>query len=91
MGRRELQATLAVSLAGAAGAAGATIYTATLTEVRAFADGITTGAVGNVATSTATWTYDSGTRRLTQTGGVFTVVSRRYQPPHSTGCRSRDS
>ncbi len=73
MGRRELQATLAVSLAGAAGAAGATIYTATLTEVRAFADGITTGAVGNVATSTATWTYDSGTRRLTQTGGIFNV------------------
>ena len=68
-------AALAASVAAlaAAGPAAATTYEATLTAFAYYSNGGTSGANGNITSSTATWSYDDVTNLLTQTGGTFNV------------------
>lgn len=66
-----LSAAVAASLGVAAATAEADVYTATLTQVRVFSNGGTSGSPGNITSSTATWSYDSVTNLLTQTGGTY--------------------
>ncbi|MDH5255552.1 MAG: Ig-like domain-containing protein, partial [Gammaproteobacteria bacterium] len=71
------KSVLAVSVAAALGAvpdaADAAQYTATLTGVLTYSNNGTAGTAANISSSTATWTYDSVTDLLTQTGGLFNL------------------
>jgi hypothetical protein len=80
--RTALKAAVAASLGVAGGDAGASTYSATLTQVLEFSNNATLGAVTNISSSTATWSYDDITRLLTQTGGLLNV--RSATSPSST-------
>jgi len=69
------QSALAMAVAAAVGGAStgaqAAPYTATLKSVTSYAGA--GSSVGNITSSTATWSYDDATNLLTSTGGVFNV------------------
>jgi len=72
-GKSLLAVSVATALGGATGAADAAVYTATLTEVLTYSNQGTAGSAGNITSSTATWSYDSVTGLLSQTGGTYNV------------------
>jgi len=58
---------------GAVSPADAAVYTATLIQVAEYSNSSTSGFAGNIASSTATWSYDDVTNLVTQTSGLFNV------------------
>jgi len=85
------KALLATAVAAAGGGlvaddASATVYIATLTQVSTYSNNGTGGTQGNIASSTATFSYDDVTNVLTQTGGTFN--NRVTTAPTSTVYRT---
>jgi len=68
---KALAAAVAASLGVAAGGAEAATYAMVLNSIASYAGA--GSSAGNIASSTATWSYDDVTNRLTQTGGTFNV------------------
>jgi hypothetical protein len=66
---RDALALAVASTLGAAGAADAATYTATLTGFTAYSNN--GAAAANLSSSTATWSYDDATNLASQTGGTF--------------------
>ncbi|MBN8279918.1 MAG: thrombospondin type 3 repeat-containing protein [Gammaproteobacteria bacterium] len=68
-----LKAAVIATVGAAAAPAAADVYTAVLTDVRLYSNGAPAGQAGNITSSTATWSYDTVTNQVTQTGGTFNI------------------
>ncbi len=81
-GKSALAVAVAAAIGAAPDAADAALYTATLTQVLTYSNNGTAGTAANISSSTATWSYDSVTNLLSQTGGTFNL--RLTTAPTST-------
>lgn len=72
-GKSVLGVAVATAIGGVSGVADAAVYTATLSQVLTYSNNGTAGTAGNITSSTATWTYDTVTQLLSQTGGTYNI------------------
>ncbi len=77
-----LATAVATAVGGVSGAADAATVNATLTQVLVYGNQATAGSVGNITSSTATFSYDTDTGLLSQTGGTFNM--RQTTSPTTT-------